>query len=1293
MTDPRTPAANPAIAAAEEQPLVVPMRVEALMVNERVRQAEVFQRWQANYALTRLHLSPEPPPFSNTDLGFNADPDREGVYLHWQLPDALTAGIDESPDPGPERDTGKADEGEAGPEFPTVPNRWLVVRQAVATASGARTESGWIVESDHLDPEHGASPYLHPHDGSLTRIGRRVDLATGAWTEPGTPAGGMFLTAVGPGLATFAAYQPYNTDVFSIHDRLTDLDPTLEWRLNYLVAGWYSDPTSDPLAGDLGARMAALNWVASGTAPVSAARTLCHGTVLDVRWQRVGGMPASDRPDYVTVALGNTTAHATGALREHAAHRAGEPPEVAALLTALHAGVLDLLDEADGEFSAERALHTSWFTPTPAGYGWVLEEAAPQGDGAPAPRTTPRRPRATRAAHTAALARLNTDQAVHDTAMRDLAAAQRRLYDLWWAANLPKVPDAPGEPDGAYREDLNELVREATREAVARRDAVTTARADVPWGDTPQALDAAIRKYQTDHDLPPAEVVLKRAVLSDFQLPNDPVVVIRGTKDKPTPPTLLDGTDPYTVPGTRDEDEEDENPPLACRWPDRLITGVTVAARPVSATEAQTPKPPNLPAPDGISGALATLLRELFHLASSNAPRLAAVTGYPGQVQALADAMRDPHANAVGTPGAYTRQWRQPWSPLFFEWKVDYFPIQWHGDPDGTEPDRANWDFDGDRYHWRGTGAHPVPLTLRGRQFLTPTPGRTDAAALRQYARTHPGPAAGALRALARQADDGDLFSQQMVGFTEQLTARGHTPAVINPHHLLDPDLRTALAEAAGRVLPPNPGHRPHPFEGWNPSLHQPLRAGQFAFERLAVIDRFGHALPAIHPDPRALDFDDDEPGDVIAPGTPARRFAPELPEELTPTPKNPDRPEDGLHTIHPPTWYRFTQLTPRLLQPARAGFTLLDALDDHTPLTRTPDPDATAVGAWLVPAHLDQALHCYAPDGAPLGELRTTLPPDGTARVTWHALPYSRYPDQDDLRDDFPHLHAFLTELSAPARGPAAMRALLTVVDRTLSMTAPTGGTPPPATPSVLLGRPLALIRVRLQLDLDGPPPADPSWENLREAEPPSYPHYRWPIRLGERNELADGLVGYFHGARGATDYRLLHTVLDCEELPDEGRAYFAPIGTGAGLTLPARPPGSDPDDRETAFLTLLADPRGTVHATADILPTAEIKLPTRLVEPPLAALPVSFRLGPLPATAALEQARTGEVTALTVPRPSDRHGTWTWAQRDGDTWTTTPTDAADDRAEHPRATPTLRTGRLQLRPESADETEGSRR
>ncbi|MFK0203686.1 hypothetical protein [Streptomyces lavendulae] len=1258
-------------AAAASQPLVVPLRVEALTVNEAVRHSEVFQRWQANYALTRLSLSPEPPAFSNTDTNFNADPNREGVYLHWQLPEALTHGVDER--------------GDGVPVFPLVPNRWLVVRQAVESASGARSDTGWIVESDYLDPAGGSSPYMD-RAGRLTRIGRRFDLARGEWHEPGTP-GGLFLTAVGPGLPTFAAYQPYNTDVFSLHDPTDDLDPDTAYKLNYLVAGWYSDPAADPLAADLAARLAAFNWSAYGTAPDSA-RTLCHGTVLSVKWRRRGSpMPASDRPDYLTVAVGNNTAHATKALNEYAARRSDSPPGLAALLAAAHAGVLDLLDEADGEFQTERVTHASWFTPFTGGYTWVLEDAE-----AEAARTSRRvRPAAVRTSYARALARLNRVQAAYDEAVQEHVAAQRRLYDVWWAANLTKLPEAPGEQADAYREELDARVLEAQEAEQRLEGRVELLRAVIPWGVTPDDLSADIARYQREHDLPEGDVVLKRAVLPDFHRPNDPVVLIRGTKDRPLPPTPEEWS---AVAADEDDGEvEVEGAPLACRWPDLLITGVRVGPVTVSAGEAQTPGPPNPPSPDGLAGTLMALLRELFHLAPCNAPALASATGFQGDVTALALAMGDPDANAVGTPGAYTTAWRQPWQPLFFEWKVDYFPIEWRGDPDGSHEDRDNWTFDGTGYHWLGTGAHTVPLTLSGRQFLTLAPVETTAAALRQFARTHPGPASQALRALARQVEaDASWLSQPLAGFTEQLTSRTSSPATLNPHAELPSDLRAALTEAMGRTLPPNPGARPRPFTGWNQSPYQPLRGGQFAFARLAVIDRFGHAMPAIFPDPRALRFAiGEEPGDVIGIGVPARRFAPELPEELTPSWKDPNDPAQGHWVINPPTWYRFTQLSPRLTQPARSGFTLLDARDDLKELVAWGDADTSAVAAWLVPGHLDQALYVYAPDASPLGELRITLPPSGIHQVAWHALPYSVHPTIDDLSEDFPQLYGFLSALVSPDRGPAALRSLLTVIDRTLSMTSPVGDATPPHTPSVLIGRPLALTRVRFGIDLDGPPYTDPAWENLRTPRPPAYPGYRWPVRLGERNELSDGLVGYFHGDHHDTDYSVLHTVLGPEELPGEAREYFDPIGTGTALTLPARPPGSDPEHREAAFLTLLIDPRGTVHATTDILPTAEVRLSARFVEPPLAELPVSFRLGPLPTEEARdpEPAAAGEEPDLVLPRPSDRHGAWAWVQNESpDTWTAAATRPSDGAPHPPYPAPVLRTGRLTLRPDAGADT-----
>ena len=53
-----------------------------------------------------------------------------GFHLHWQLPKALGKGTQE------------ADE---QPQFPTVPNRWLVMRRG-----GSLEKQAWVVESDYL---------------------------------------------------------------------------------------------------------------------------------------------------------------------------------------------------------------------------------------------------------------------------------------------------------------------------------------------------------------------------------------------------------------------------------------------------------------------------------------------------------------------------------------------------------------------------------------------------------------------------------------------------------------------------------------------------------------------------------------------------------------------------------------------------------------------------------------------------------------------------------------------------------------------------------------------------------------------------------------------------------------------------------------------------------------------------------------------------------------------------------------------------------------------------------------
>jgi hypothetical protein len=185
-------------------PLLVPVDVRAMVVNSV---AVPFVRAQMNYANLDECTSPSPAPFQQDDVRFADDRRNHGVYLQWTLPDALRHG------------TGKTD---GTLSFPPVPNRWLVVR-VLRTTGGATTPqlSAWVVESDFLRGSDGAN-YADPGSKTLrqTQIGRRVVVSDGApWQE--SASGPSFLRAVAESNPAFATYQPFNTNVFSIHDDLT----------------------------------------------------------------------------------------------------------------------------------------------------------------------------------------------------------------------------------------------------------------------------------------------------------------------------------------------------------------------------------------------------------------------------------------------------------------------------------------------------------------------------------------------------------------------------------------------------------------------------------------------------------------------------------------------------------------------------------------------------------------------------------------------------------------------------------------------------------------------------------------------------------------------------------------------------------------------------------------------------------------------------------------------------------------------------------------------------------------
>ncbi|MGW9213291.1 discoidin domain-containing protein [Embleya sp. NPDC055664] len=1168
-TDPKTHAdATTGGASTADTDLIVPVEVHALLATRDVAAYDDFRRWSPRYPWTfaeEFRSNAEPP------VQYAEGNPEEGIHVQWQLPEALSTGVIDAA-------TGVS-------KFPLVPNRWLVVRYA--EVRGTLKAAGFLVHSDYLEKADGGpvesafTPFVDPASPKerprADYIGRVHALSEGPWREPA--ARPLFLTAIGSGLPAFAAFAPYHENVFLFHDTLADLKANDNYpppcTVSYQVIGWYSRDDADILAtardiagllppdadpDDPADVLRALGWAAPDGMPSTITRTRYVGTALGIPWDREGGHPESDRPasGNVNVAIGHSTADAVAAL---AAQPTGDT-DLADRVRALFHGNPDELDHPDGQVSLDEITRRSWFSGHDGGARWqVVNRPGGQTDNQAPPPAQPDW-----------IADLNGDQDDYDRAGHDLAAAQWRLWRLWWLRHLP-------ETRRPLDFDLDEAAWDARiRDAGTR---VTDCRAElerlapkVPHGLTPEALQAAIDRHAETRELP-AELELKRTPRQSYHSPADPVLALTGS-----------GT---SQPLGRDEDD-----PLPCRLPSRLLTRVKINGvwADVSATPLLPANTPELP------GDIAALVAEFALL--DRAVRTPAAGGEPART-ALHAVVADRDANSVGPWPEYTGVWRQPWLPLYLQWEVKYCATPYRS-PDTT----LNWEFgpgrDGDpepdihRYRWKGTNAAEGDgdggrrwTAFGARAFVTPSTRYVLREQARRLAGHAPPELARQLRDMREELETLDVLSQSLDGFHDWLLQQDGAAQAVTDESVL------ALAGETNHV--------PDGAEGHGTRRFQPVRAGQFHFIELIVVDRFGRVCSLVQPV-----------------GSQPIHFPLVRAESVVP---------DRDLFLDPPGPQRFVQLPPRIGQPARVRL-------DPVPL-RVDEPPAevdgagtgavevagsagaeTPVAGWLLVNHLDRTLLAYGPDGEPLGELRVVRDVDNIRTTAWNTLPHApfRHPDDDDFAAAYPHLAAFARGLLR--HQPAAFEALTETIDTALDHIVE----PAPdedRSPARLIGRPIALVRARLNLDLMGEPLSDPSWKRALvpagepypdEREYPDYrdyPDYRWTVRLGDPDRLSDGLIGYFaaddHDLR--TRYHRFHAV----DPNGPANTYVTAIGTGAHLTVPARPA----DRPATHHLTLLACPHTAVHATTDILPVAEVGVDADTTHRALARIRASFRLNPL--------------------------------------------------------------------------------
>ncbi|HVE77347.1 MAG TPA: hypothetical protein VNA89_00670 [Gemmatimonadaceae bacterium] len=1278
------------------QRLLVPIIVEALVVTDK----------NAAGPWARVQFDPKIGP--NTPSGVLAEPApfeeyrgrTVGVHLHWALPDGLTRGTQvRRPSAAPAATPAAAGSGEKrepppaeSTSFPLVPDRWLVVRFYPGVGAQAKREmAAWVIESESERPVRRVTP-------------------VGKWQEDRTRRGPRTLTAVGKGDPAYAAYYDNVQNVLGFYDDLAGV-PT--GPLTYLVMGWYSSASDDPLFApetrDAWAeRLRELGWSLGDATPgrldaaaaaardrlvalglttefqtrrrqedptvselmrrksertgATAAATpvagvggvridpaiaalgtisadtiftkqslftmywprqlLCHGMVYDIAWNRNGGQynTAESGPPAaksVGVAVGNTNVEAMSALL---ANR-GQTPDLEKVYAAFHSGLLAELDEPDGLSRLEAMLHSDDFASTPGGF---VTETIAEGD-------------------------VFTDPARSETP----SERARRADD---AAN-PRVPEVRAA-FSVSKASLNELVS-------AMRD----------------------RDPASDRGPRPRRMAEVSRAMPRYWRPNDPVVLLvqpkRSAKHGEDGMFAQDGT-------------------LVCR-----ITGDPVKSlAPKVGTGARrlTILPTDMSAASLASGQLPLeaqeLVGEALLLDESNAALaaraaaadvarllaagLAATAGassaFVAQLERdirveqtlLWNPVANPLANAttVASESGITgkmpsklavQPWQMPWTPLHLDWEMEYHPSP-RLERDWT---LGQLDYEGPTGGDLGVRA-PARAVFRGRSLLTP------------------GVAAVLARQVTRFLED-EASGNADLATPAQEKVLGEVVAALRQIDVLATSLGGLHGQMMGRVQRPRftrKGDKPVGEDTSVPSGAAEVfgvRAGHMRLTRLRIIDAFSQIY-------------DVDPGTLAAPVRAADMVVP--PFEL-PDPRLPPVAIGGgtggvtLQPIQPPRGgvrvppirrvverKDLMRLPPRIVQPSRLMFRFVAATSDDDEATNERSP----VCGWVLPDHLDEALEVY--DGSGLAQGQVQLQPDRTA-LEWEGVPGRPGPVGGMPTLPNGHLERLVRGLMSwgvrdtaagvgtPERTESALSALLRMIDATLWTVDPLGNNGGEHL-SLLVGRPLAVVRAQLRLELDDAPVTD---ELLRTA---------FPVRLGELTQLNDGLLGYFVNDDYSQFYPI-HESIAAQTRPagpeegflsgitDVSKFYSAFDKNAAPVShpyintapvVPVRP-------QQKVMLTLLVDPRGAVHATAGIVPRKRIDLLRDHVAPALAAMALTFRIGPI----------LTDPTTIRMPLPAEIRGGWSWVRRTGvTTWAEDPVVKATGDARLPDGVSRMVEGWLRL-------------
>jgi hypothetical protein len=586
--------------------------------------------------------------------------------------------------------------------------------------------------------------------------------------------------------------------------------------------------------------------------------------------------------------------------------------------------------------------------------------------------------------------------------------------------------------------------------------------------------------------------------------------------------------------------------------------------------------------------------------------------------------------------------WRQPWVPLWLEWRVT---LQGTSTLDGWRLDTLDFEP-----QLPSPDASPTQtLSFMGRSPI----GQGLSTALqksitRWLDAEQQRDATGSSilsdddeKALARLGDfvaPMDLVSASLDGIREQLLG---IPYVGGASH-----------DASGKMLATG--------------APTPLFGGTLSVDDLRLVDAFGRTLSV--------------PTASIA--TTTRLTTPEVTSGILWRPRLQSRARWLFRLVDP--------ALPTTDDPATAREAFVDQIQ--------PTLAVNPVAGFLLPDHIDEALEVFDVTGTPLGQLMH----DGVSgAVLWETAPGRALPpDAGPLAGLDAHtrlageMSAGLVRADVTARGAdsppdeSSLSALLRAIDTTL-WTVDTFAAVGSSHVASLVGRPVAVVRATLRLEApDDLDLVSTSTPETRQAAFAALSELRFPVQLGTLQRSDDALLGFFVD----DDYDHLHLVdrvVAAQALASgRHRGHFGLLGaTSAPPVEPLAHPYLIAEDTlwircgQTVRLTLLMLPAGKVHLTSGILPRKALALADDWVGRGLAKLMPSVRVGPV-------LVDPSEIRLPLVNLLGDKQ---TFTRRTGPlTWRDDPIVSATQAALLPRTPHEVQEGWIRVTPDDTGGSEG---